>query len=439
MNAHQTKAGQLDPSFNGGNPLYLDLPGFWQDQRGMAAGRDGLIYIAGNKAPYFGGPADFYIGALDAQGRWSPGFGSDGKLEGSFFDTQEPGVLVSNFTDALHYEQGLVADADRLFLLGRYIYRKDNGPQSVYPAVACFRIDGSLDLTFGTEGICIFAGLEGNSVLSFALPTLVDTTDSNGEAREAHSGSPMSWGIHDRRFYIVGTALGVPLTLLIVIDFSGAIDWNFGVNGVQKIGREPGFLAYDIFMGADGIYLSGISGAYPEDLTVATSARLDFNGALDTSYGENGFQDFGWESYKTYTVCIAPLATDCLVTAGFVRLTGSDAAILLSHDLDGNVNPDFNGGRPVFIGDEDGHWRSLAVEADAVIAIGRVEQAGILVARFLHDGQLDTSFADGAGWRVLTEVSPYAFGRHMIVRSDRSIVIWGGDTGGSVVTALIGK
>jgi hypothetical protein len=325
-------------------------------------------------------------------------------------------------------------------LLGRYIYKKDDGPTSTYPAVACFDNQGRLDKKFGTEGICIFGGLNDRPVPSFALPVPVTSSVSDGENREAQDSAPISWSARGGRFYIQGMARDSDLVLLVVIDFRGHIDWSFGADGdgVGKVEREHRFVTYDIFAGERGIYLSGAT-VKATNYLVSTSARVDYNGVLDTSYGLEGFKDIGPERQQHLISRLAQLSTEYFVAAGQVVMPDYYAPLLLSHDLNGNLNTDFNDGNPVIINSLDGYWLALVVEADAVIVVGRATGTGLLVGRFLHDGQLDTSFADGAGWRVVTEVSGYGYGRHVIVRPDRSIVIWGGDSGLSVVTALTGQ
>lgn len=439
MNTQQVKTGHLDPTFNNGNPVYLNLPGDVHEQGGMATGRDGLIYVSGTTIAGLIGTAEFFIGALDAQGRWYEGFGSDGLLVGSFFNTEEPGVSVTSWSDALHYEQGANPADDRLYMLGRYIYKKVGAPESVYPAVACFQINGLLDEKFGTNGICIFAGLEADDVPSFALPAPITSSDSNGGNGKARDRSMLSWAVRDRRFYIqgMGRVSTRVLVLVVVIDFSGAIDWNFGVNGVATVEREPEFVASDIFPGDGALYLSGYLNPPLPTPRIATSARLDYNGVWDTSYGSNGFKDFWPEGDLNLIARLARLSTEYFVGVGDIWADRKQSVMLLSHDLSGNVNPHFNGGSQVILDVGEGQGFALTVEADAVVAVGS-GPGGILVARFLHDGQLDTGFADGVGWRVITDVSA-SRGRSVIVRPDRSIVIWGGDLFTSVVVALTGQ
>lgn len=445
MNTQPTKAGQFDPSFNGGKPLELEFLGYQRHiLSGMAAGRDGLIYVSG--ARFRGAEfssSEYFIVALDAQGRRHEGFDRDGVAAGSFFKTEQPGVSVRCDTFALHYEQGAAPADDRLYLLGQYTYKKDDGPESTYPAVACYLVDGSPDMAFGTAGICVFAGLEGDSVPVFASPAPVSSSIMEGETQELpNPDASLRWGVYDRRFYIQGRSGDQRRTLLIVVDFQGAIDWNFGINGVQVVDRGLRFIAVSIFTSADGIYLSGHSVTNESlGLIQATTARLNHSGVPDTSFGLNGFKDFNLDAMWAGIEALAPLSAGQFVAAGFVLLdmVSQQKPVLLSYDLRGNPNSAFNGGAPAFAGDATGRWLSLVTDEHAVTVLGDVP-GSVMVGRFLLDGQLDRSFADGAGWRLLAELPSGVRPRNLMVRPDRSIVFlgWGAISSERLSAGVIG-
>jgi hypothetical protein len=428
MNTQQTKAGQLDPSFNGGKPLELAFAGYQRHiLYGMTAGRDGLIYVSGArfKGVEFSS-SEYFIVALDAQGRRYEGFDRDGVAAGSFFKADQPGVSVRCYTFALHYEQGATPADDRLYLLGQYTYKRNDEPESTYPAVACYLVNGSPDMAFGTDGICVFAGLEGDSVPPFASPAPVSSSTQDGETQELpNPDASLRWGVYDRRFYIQGRSGDQRRTLLIVVDFQGAIDWSFGINGVQVVDRGLRFIAVSIFTSADGIYLSGHSVTNESlGLIHATTARLDHSGVPDASFGSNGFKDFELDAVWAGIEAVAPLSVGQIVAAGFVRpdMVAQYKPVLLSYDLRGNPNPGFNGGAPVFADDATGRWLSLVTDEHAVTVLGDVSGSA-MVGRFLLDGSLDRSFADGAGWRLLAELPPGVRPRNLMVRPDRSIVL----------------
>lgn len=437
MKTQQTKVGELDPSFNEGKLLDFEFKGFGHcAPGGMDAGRDGVLYVSGARFKELDSPSSqFFILALDANGARYAGFGTNGVLVGTFLKTEEPGVSVRCDAYALHYEYGASPADDRLFLLGQYTYKKNAGSESTYPAVACFLVDGSPDRTFGTDGICVFAGLEGDRASSFFSPEPVAPSVVNGKTRELPTRyGVLRWGVYDRRFYIQGQSADARRVLLIVIDFHGAIDWSFGINGVQAIERGNLFYPSSIFVGADGIYLSGQTQfEIPHAVTKATSAHLDHQGFLDKSYGSHGFLDFMLEPEPSVAGVdvLARLSTGFFIAGGFVTAPASyPQPMLLSHDIRGTLNPGFNGGRPVFIAGGWGSWTRLVEDAHAVTALGnRVlpdnRDRRVIVGRFLSDGRLDRSFADGVGWRQLDELPRYVVAVSLVVRPDRSIVFSG--------------
>lgn len=65
---------------------------------------------------------------------------------------------------------------------------------------------------------------------------------------------------------------------------------------------------------------------------------------------------------------------------------------------------------------------------------------GGVIGRYLHNGQLDSSFADGAGLRFLTELPPGVRLMNLMVRPDRSIVFlgWGAISSERLSAGVIG-
>lgn len=449
MKTQHAKAGEFDPSFNGGRPLRLEFEGYERHLlQGMAAGRDGLIYVSGERTRGFDfSNSEYFIIALDAQGIRHAGFDRDGVAAGKFFKTDQAGVSVRSEVFALHYAEGSNPADDRLYLLGQYTYQKNDGPRSTYPAVACYLIDGSPDTAFGTNGICIFAGLEGDSVPSFASPEPAGSTTTNSESRELpNRDATIRWSAYGGRFYIQVLSSDHRRVLLISIDFRGVVDWNFGVNGVQVVERGLQFVPFGMFINTDGIYLCGRT--FTDEvlwLFQATIARLDHRGVVDASYGSNGFQDFvvGTEHAELHS--LVPLSPEYFITAGYARRGDPSGPVfvfvplLLSCDDRGGVNPGFNGGSPVLIEGAPGGWRDLAVDADALTVLGSGSDGGF-IGRFLHSGQMDSSFASGAGLRRLTELPSDVRLMNLMVRPDRSIVFlgWGAISSERLSAGVIG-
>jgi hypothetical protein len=428
--ANHTASGQLDPSFNGGQLLDLEFEGFEDNVTdGVATDRAGVIYVAGARFSAAQGYSQYFIVALDAQGRPHADFGAEGRLVGAFYKPAVPGVKVDSRAAQLRY----VADDadpqnDRLLLLGTYTI-DSNGHARTYPALACHKLNGDLDVTFGDNGIRIFPGLEGSGSLSFAhngAPAGIPTR-SAGLYEVPGAYGRLQWSLHDRRLYIAGVSVSQTQTLVICIDLDGVIDWGFGNNGVQAVERagQRVFLSH-VYADARGVYLSGSTSRSGSEGFHAVIARLKRHGELDIAFAEGGFKDF--EDLKgNGMAAITSTPEGYFVGAGdYVSLLRQP--MLFGFDGEGVPNPHFNGGSPVVLSlDRPAGWDAVGAADGRIVVLGNTRgyRHSGLVARYMLDGSLDEGFAGGAGWRILDELPNYSTIWGLIVRNDQSIVFTG--------------
>ncbi|MEM1115070.1 MAG: hypothetical protein AAGJ11_01095 [Bacteroidota bacterium] len=130
--------------------------------------------------------------------------------------------------------------------------------------------DGSLDTTFGTDGVAIVDALvliddtvllsDGRLILSGYLPTAPDGSESDAA--------------------------------LVAVTPTGVLDTSFGVGGVERLSLGGDFDRYrEIAIDSNGrIVASGTSSTTTNDVTTteAVVARYSTAGALDATFGTNG-------------------------------------------------------------------------------------------------------------------------------------------------------
>jgi uncharacterized delta-60 repeat protein len=322
-----------------------------------------------------------------------------------------------------------------------------------YPAgynmvVARFNADGTVDATFGNNGVVTVTALadaeaydmaidaSGNLVLAggaagtpstFAVVRLLpdgtaDTSFGGGDGIALTSPTGISdFGDTvliqpDGRIIVTGNGGATNDFVLIRLNADGTPDTTFGSGGAVQT-DITGLGQYDASshaaLMADGrIVVVGRTFSGSNGQTVI--ARYNSDGSLDASFNASGStpgivvfdQDPGGESARGVTV----LADGTIVVVGSA---GADAPsfgntdyTVLRLDIDGNITAYW---REDFGISEEG--RVLAVQPDGKILVAGFTVAGIgnvqaFVARFDTTGGLDPTFGNGAGY-VSTD---YPFG-----------------------------
>jgi uncharacterized delta-60 repeat protein len=199
---------------------------------------------------------------------------------------------------------------------------------------------------------------------------------------------------------------------------AGKLDTSFGPAGKRKI-DFGGTLDQGAFGAArqpDGkLVLVGDS-----DLRVAV-ARLNQNGTLDSSFSGDGKTIFSWGAISRAT-CVVVMPNGKLLLGGFSGPEGGDMQVARLN-ANGALDTSFGAGGKVAIdfgGTEFG--QALARQANGRILIaGRSDVAGAVIARLRANGVLDPDF--GTGGRVT--LPGVGIARSVMVQPDRKILVAG--------------
>ena len=228
--------------------------------------------------------------------------------------------------------------------------------------------DGSLDMSFGTNGIAI--------------------TDFGGADDKALDAAPTP----DGGIVAVG---GADPGGLVKRDFAvarynpdGTLDQSFGNHGIVTTDISGDDAAVALGIQADGkITLVGTAGEH------IALARYTPNGTLDLSFGTGGtaiYPGFG----EARSLAVTP--------NGAIFIAGGSGGdfLLLSYRSDGTLNPGFGNAGTVTtdISGSGDFAENLITDAQGrIILVGRATSPTILdmaLARYNPDGTLDTSFAN---------------------------------------------
>ena len=345
----------------------------------------GFVGIADSDADGLGsrlGPAAPAPGDLDTA------FGGDGKVT---TDLTRHGGLTNAV--AIQADGKIVAAGHSL------------GPKPKF-ALARFRVNGTLNITFGGDGTV--------------------TTTIGGDGAVANAVAIQA----DGKIVAAGQSFGSnPEFALARYNGDGTLDTTFGTDGkVTTDFTGVGDLATAVAIQADGKIVAAGTGSGSPEL-----ARYDPAGTLDPTFGNEGrvVTDFsGFASFLAYAVAIQ--ADGKIVAAGEhfeCFIDGCESGfLLLRYNTDGSLDTTFGGDGVT--GGFPGWANAVAIQVD-----GRIVAAGewlnppndprFAVLRYKTDGTLDQSFGK-RGW-VLTDFTRGTdVAQGVAIQADGKIVAAGG-------------
>jgi len=230
-----------------------------------------------------------------------------------------------------------------------------------------FNPDGSVDLTFGTNGLLVISATSTTNTVARAV-----AVQSDGRIVVAgQTGAPGSFDFFLARY-----------------NTNGSPDTTFNSTGQTTTDFGPGDdAAYAVLVQADGkILLAGTSGG---DFALA---RYNTNGSLDTSFHGTGTEvnDLGSPADVIGALAATP--------DGHVFAAGSSggAAALARYNADGSPDPTFNGTGTLRLAQlvADNQTTGLTVQSDGKpIVAARTPGGDFATARLNQGGSLDTTFA----------------------------------------------
>lgn len=272
---------------------------------------NGKILVAGismNQSFY----ADILLIRLNQNGTIDSSFGNNG-------------FTVTGFSSRDDFAYGLAVQPDGKILVAGEMTDTINYQNN--PSIVRFTEDGFVDNTFGVNGQLLIPAIGGDNGFrcitiqpdgkilaagrySFVNTGLVDfdfcvvradvngvldpTFGTNGIAlTSVGSGLNQAFGIDldtAQNIVVAGVSNNATTDMaLLKYDPSGTLDATFGVGGIVESNIAAFDAAYDVKVQTDNnIVVSGTSGSFPSP-TGATVWKFLANGAIDNSFGTNGY------------------------------------------------------------------------------------------------------------------------------------------------------
>jgi uncharacterized delta-60 repeat protein len=235
--------------------------------------------------------------------------------------------------------------------------------------------DGSLDTGFGVFGRVIV-----NYSTGYAYGRAI-ALQSDGKIILAGEAQPLIGG---------GGNIG-----LMRLNSDGSLDSTFGNNGkvlTTALGSQSR-TAGVVILPDSKILVAGtaISGTTGNDFALV---RFNSNGTLDSSFGNNGAITTHLIGPNDVASGVALQTDGRIVVAGSIVVPGEGDLALVRYTPDGDLDLSFGVGGKVIISNVPASGVNLQVDGKIVVA-GTTRTATIndfAVARFMSDGNLDTSF-----------------------------------------------
>ena len=422
--ARYNSNGSLDNSFDGDGIVTTPIGPSHDYIFGLALQADGKIVAAGTSNN--GTNYDFELARYNANGSLDLTFDGDGKLSTPIGSGDEQAYTVAVQPDGKIVAAG---------------YSSNGGNADI--ALARYRADGSLDLSFNGPGkvttpigasddslhgiaaqadgkivVAGYSNISGNddfSLTRYHTDGSLDTSfDGDGKLMSAIGSS------ND----LATTVAVQPDGKIVVAGFSqNGSDTDFALARYHGNGSPDAAFDFDgkltTSLGSFGERVFGVAIQSDGKIIVAGNsdnganndfalARYNSNGSLDTSFDLDGTLITSFGSSHDVGFSIALQSDGKIVVAGSSRNANSDLALArynsdgsldTTFDLDGKLTTDFGG-----LDDESS---AVAIQTDGkIVAVGYSWDGfdwNFAAARYNSDGTLDTSF-DGDG-RLTTPVS----------------------------------
>ncbi len=356
--------GNLDNSFGTNGVTLTPIGAFNDEPNAVGIQEDGKIIAAGRT--YNGSDGDFVLVRYNSNGSLDNAFGNNGikviVLENSFETAYDFAVLNNGKIIATGYTSGTNLDNS---------------------ITVRFNADGSLDNTFGNNGIEI-------TEVGFPLENINSVALQNNNGEEKIVANSYSWNGNNNDF------------ALSRFNPDGTLDNTFGINGnvITTIGDSSNNQIESMAVQNDGkIVAAGSSYFDSEHHTVAI--RFTPNGNLDNSFGTGGISLLPANNSIQYVYSAAIQDDGKIIASGSSYLGNGSGFAAVRYNTDGSFDNTFGAEGVLFIpiGNSYSFAFSSAIQDDGKIILAgsyrNVDKDNFALIRCNVDGRLDSTFGIG--------------------------------------------
>jgi len=271
-----------------------------------------------------------------------------------------------------------------------------------------FLADGGVDTDFGTSGKVLTDFTGGSDSITRVIAQSDGTILAAGTAvtdagRDFALARYLATGALDPTFDPVG------MDGKVTTDFGMGNDDSASFLGVQTDGK---------------ILVAGyVSDGLQTDFGLV---RYNANGTRDTSIGNSGRIITDFNGKGDLATCLAIQSDGKIILAGYAVITNNFDFALVRYNTDGTPDTSFGVGGKVttdFNNQSQDFIQSVAVLGDGKIIVGGASGGNFVMARYLANGDLDTSF--GVGGTVSTDFGSSESIQSLVVLATGKIVAGG--------------
>lgn len=360
-----SQAGILDSSFNGNGLVVTGTSnGVHDNGRAVLVQDDGKIVLAGI--------TEGRIGLIR--------YNEDGSLDDSFGSN---GIVLTTYGNDNIWGVGAAIQNDHKILVGGQVSTSSSSKFSV----ARYNQDGTLDLSFGNDGIAIADGTGDDHGRTFCL---------QADGKLLVGGYSVFIDIFTFEFSVLR------------FNSDGSVDASFGTDGlahINNLGHHNEL--FSIAMQADGnIVAAGQTYDPSYDQVEFAILRFNNDGTPDSSFNSTGtvYSNFNSDS-KDCAYAIA-IQADYKIVIGGNSMSNSDEDFALArYNPDGSPDPTF-GQNGTVVTDLGSYWDNgyaLNIQPDGKIILAGIADSptdvDYVLVRYNADGSIDDSFGDnGVVW-----------------------------------------
>jgi uncharacterized delta-60 repeat protein len=322
-------------------------------------------------------------------------FNADGSLDSSF---GSQGMITARFGDGASVLNLVLLPDGQIVVGGGH-----TSNHQTFLDVARFNSDGSADSTFGTDGLAELTPGGGTDSSTTFIPTDM-AVQGNGDIVVAGT---------------FGSALAV-----VRLNNDGSLDTNFGAAGMTTTTIGDGAQAGGLALQADGRIV--VTGGVSSQLDVVC---YNTDGSLDSTFGAGGIvtATLSGTTFENSRAAIEAGNGQLLVAANSFSETGSDTLYAYGVDYldlfrfhsDGSADSGFGTGGRISSSNWNGWYdahptvqSNLALQDDGKILVGSNSWGESLVTRYNADGTVDLTYGIGGttyvsygGWNANSSTS----------------------------------
>jgi uncharacterized delta-60 repeat protein len=372
FNVALAASGDLDPTFSGDGKVTTDISGGKYDAIiGIALQTNGKIVAAGYRiSPVTGN--DFALARYNPNGSLDATFSGDGKL-------------LTDFGAMDRAEDVAIQSDGKIVVAGLRCLEPEEPGGNCDVALARYKANGALDPTFSGDGKV--------------------QTDFDGASNGSWGGLAIQ---PDGKIVVSGWMWnGADFDFAIFrYNSNGALDTTFSGDGKVNVnfGSGPQDWADDITLQSNGKIL--VSGPSCDNLNFENCdfavARLNTNGALDTTFSGDGRQSINFGGNDS-TDGIAVQPNGRILLAGFRNSATSGSCALARLNPNGSLDKTFSGDGKVVTSFGPGvnsSCNKVRVQLNGKIVVVGAAGGDFALVRYNANGSLDKTFSTDGMARV---------------------------------------